>query len=65
MGSGDCGEVFFLDKETIYQLSQCAPAPEAFTLTPYRRLNQEWVNELPTDGLPKHVQSTESVNPAP
>jgi arsenate reductase-like glutaredoxin family protein len=40
MGSGDCGEVFFLDKETIYQLSQCAPAPEAFTLTPYRRLNQ-------------------------
>jgi hypothetical protein len=39
MGSGDCGEVFFLDKETIYQLSQCAPAPEAFTLTAYRRLN--------------------------
>jgi len=39
MGSGDCGEVFFLDKESIYQLSQCAPAPEAFTLTPYRRLN--------------------------
>ena len=39
MGSGDCGEVFFLDKEAIYQLSQCAPAPEAFTLTPYRRLN--------------------------
>ena len=39
MGSGDCGDVFFLDKESVYQLMQCAPAPEAFTLNAYRKTN--------------------------
>jgi hypothetical protein len=39
MGSGDCGDVFFLDKESVYHLMQCAPAPEAFTLNAYRKTN--------------------------
>ena len=39
MGSGDCGDVYFLDKESVYHLAQCAPAPEAFTLTVFRKLN--------------------------
>lgn len=37
MGSGDCGEVHFLDKETVYRLLQCAPAPDAFSLSAYRK----------------------------
>jgi len=38
MGSGDCGDVYFLDKDSVYNLAQCAPAPDAFTLTAYRKV---------------------------
>jgi hypothetical protein len=36
-GSGDCASFFFLDKESIYFVLNCAPAPEAYTVRPYKK----------------------------
>jgi hypothetical protein len=36
-GSGDCASFYFLDKETIYFVLNCAPAPEAYTVRPYKK----------------------------
>jgi len=37
-GSGDCSSYLFLDKTTVYSVSQCqGPAAPTFTLTPFSR----------------------------
>lgn len=36
-GSGDCGGYFLLDKETVYKVFTCIPAPEAFSIKPYKK----------------------------
>ncbi len=36
-GSGDCASFYFLDQQAIYFILNCAPAPEAYTIRPYKK----------------------------
>jgi hypothetical protein len=35
--SGDCASFYFLDQQTIHFVLNCAPAPEAYTIRPYKK----------------------------
>ncbi len=36
-GSDDCASFYFLDQQAIYFVLHCAPAPEAYTVRPYKK----------------------------
>jgi hypothetical protein len=36
--SGDCVSFYFLDRETVYFSLNCTPAPEAYTVRPYKKV---------------------------
>lgn len=35
--SGDCASFYFLDQQSVYFVLNCAPAPEAYTVRPYKK----------------------------
>jgi hypothetical protein len=36
-GSGGCASFYFLDQQAVYFVLNCAPAPEAYTVRPYKK----------------------------
>jgi hypothetical protein len=36
-GSADCTSFYFLDRESVFFVLNCAPAPEAYTVRPYKK----------------------------